>query len=694
MILSSILSSKIRSKFHDFVESSFTPQPLRTFYSNSKDFSFVEPNLSLILDNFVKILEKKSKFLGFIHIKKYFEGLSTSRIPEKSSLGFSEGIIEKTESISRRINGIIGKITERGRANKEIKEKEDKMMIPKLKISRIVMKDPKKKKEFIIENRCKELLEDMNEISQAEVKRKVLKGWKSFLFRRNEKKMKIMTLAQIRFIRFAKGFFSQVNLWLRDKRLNKAKRSIAISYLEINRLRRVMGSLHSYYLKQTQKKNTIKSFNVKAQFLMFKSWLSFVKLSQTKSLKTCLSLTHYKNKLLSKLFKTFKVRAKEIQIQKNQNELVRVFYEDKIILLCFKFLRQGCLIIKQQNERNLKAQLLYFRKLSKNFIRSLKAGCLLSIKHRHIKALSILHFSSKNKQKFIENLKSLINSRQKLDSISSKADKFRFTHLTLSPLRNWFDLTKQSHENRLSKRKGFLIYCNKLILKVLYGWKKQYPKERYKRLRTIRLQNKIEWNIVDSLFCDWLQKTIKRVRFSQEVQKNFRLKVIKKHFSALKTFSNARKSKYDKWQIKVNQMDKKKLMLGWNGMKEFYSVRAGKNIRKKTAENWYINRIFRKWNKLGKIKAYLKYLTRYHYAKYLFARWKGYIWQAAKMSYAEEHREIRVKFQVFKVFKSILTKSRDLECRLDSYAYYKNLKIAGECLDKWINLSSLNQVIE
>lgn len=650
--------------------------------------------MSLILDNFVKILEKKSKLLGFIHIKKYFEGLSTSRLPERSSLGFSDGIIEKTESISRRINGIIGKITERGRVNKEIKEKEDKMMIPKLKISKIVMKDPKKKKEFIIENRCKELLEDMNEISQAEVKRKVLKGWKSFLFRRNEKKMKIRTLAQIRFIRFVKNFFSQVNVWLREKRLNKAKKSIAISYLEVNRLRKGMGSLHNYFLKQTQKKNTIRNLNIKAQFFIFKSWSNFVRLSKTKSLKSSFSSSHYKNKLLSKLFKTFKVRAKEIQIQKNQNELVRVFYEDKILILCFKLLKKGCQIIKLQNEKNLKAQSLYFRKLSKNFIQSLKAGCLLSIKHRHIKALSILHFSSKNKQKFIDNLKDMITSRKKLDLILSKAEKFRFTHLTQSPLRTWFDLTKQSHENRLSKRKGFLIYCNKLILKVLYGWKKQYPKERYKRLRTLRLQNKIEWNIVDSLFSDWLQKTIKRVKFSQEIQKNFRLKVIKKHFLALKGFSNARKLKYDKWQMKLYQVDKKKLRFVFNGMKEFHAMRTGKNMRKKSAENWYASRIFKKWNKLGKIKAYLKYLTSYHYAKYLFARWKGYIWQAAKMSYAEEHRELRVKFQVFKVFKSILSKSRDLECRLDSYVYYKNLKIAGECLDKWINLSSLNQVIE
>jgi hypothetical protein len=166
-------------------------------------------------------MEKKAKLDGFRKIRRYFEGLSTSRALQRTYSSYSEGIAEKTESISRRISGIVGKLTQRSRIQKEIKEKEEKMLVPKLKISKIIMKDPKKKKEFIIENRCKELLDDMNDINESEVKRKVIKGWKKFIFFRKEKKLKIISLQKIRFLRFSKNFFMKTWAWVKEKQLLK-----------------------------------------------------------------------------------------------------------------------------------------------------------------------------------------------------------------------------------------------------------------------------------------------------------------------------------------------------------------------------------------------------------------------------------------------------------------------------------------
>jgi hypothetical protein len=42
-------------------------------------------------------------------------------------------------------------------------------------------------------------------------------------------------------------------------------------------------------------------------------------------------------------------------------------------------------------------------------------------------------------------------------------------------------------------------------------------------------------------------------------------------------------------------------------------------------------------------------------------------------------------------FKQTLLKAKDLEVKLNSYLYYKDLKVAGACLDKWlVSLSSLS----
>jgi hypothetical protein len=636
-------------------------------------------------------MEKKAKLDGFRKIRRYFEGLSTSRALQRTYSSYSEGIAEKTESISRRISGIVGKLTQRSRIQKEIKEKEEKMLVPKLKISKIIMKDPKKKKEFIIENRCKELLDDMNDINESEVKRKVIKGWKKFIFFRKEKKLKIISLQKIRFLRFSKNFFMKTWAWVKEKQLLKAKKQVALSFLAVNYLRKGMIALHSFKVKQIERKSLItRKFQI-FQTKIFKAWKIFIRNFNEKREKILKSRHFYESKQLGKYFKSLKVRAKEIQLSKNQDELVRVFREDKLLRSTFDLLKKGCALLSRIRKSSEKAETLYNKKLSLNFLQILKAGCLLSLKHHHIKTLSFLHFSSKNKQKFLSKLKSQVEARHELESQIQKAEEFRFDRLTRKPLLNWFLFTQNNQTNQVENYKSFLIHCKSLIEKAFYGWKKQFPKERYKRLRTLRLQNKIEWNIVDSLFCDWLKLTVQRVQFSNSLVKKKKLKVLKKYFLGLKSFYLKKREKNDfRWE-KIQKIMIKKQKKYFQALKSYFFMRMKKNLEKTNAVHVYIGKIFKKWNKLGKIKAYLKYLSSYHYAKYLFQRWKNYSYSVIKLNYAQEHHELKLMKKTLLFFKQTLLKAKDLEVKLNSYLYYKDLKVAGACLDKWlVSLSSLS----
>lgn len=673
--------------FTQFTNSTFTISPYTKSLDHPADFSFTNKSLFQTLDKLVKNTEKCCLRSTFDKLKGYFEGLSTTRLPENRNGTYSEEMIEKTENISKRIHGIIDKITEKERINKQKKLKEEQKKVPKLKIAKVLMQDPRKKKDFIMENRCKELQDDLNDLCQHEIKAKVVKAWKSFLYFRKEKQLKIKSLVTVRFLIVAQKIFHRVFSYTKEQQLKRAKLGIVRSFVTVNYLRKGMIGLHQFQVKARRMNGIIKTKEKKILQVLFEGLKKNYLAAKVKRLRYEKGDKRFLKCLLSKVFKEFKIRAKEIQIKKNQEELVRVFLNDKLICIGFSAWVKGRNILR---ERGLKANLA-FEKYSKNakkrFFNTLKAGCLLALKHRHIKTLSFLHFSTKSKQKFVEKLQALVNTK-KLELVKErKAEIFYFFKTSQKVLRTWYSFTQVYRDKKLQNYKSFLIHCKKLIENSFFGWKKQYPRERYRRLRTLRLENTINWNIIDSYFCDWLQLAAARVKFSNECVKKYKLKVLKGFFGVLKENRVKKLGKQMKNDGKIKKLLIKKKSKFFEGMKKYFFLRIGKNEQKYSAEQLYIRKIFKKWNKLGKIKAYLKYLTKYHYSKFLFIRWRDYSIEACLLNYANDHNQTRLKSKVLQYFKSIHQKHQILKEKLNSYQYYKDLKILGLYFDSMLSLS-------
>ena len=625
---------------------------------------------------FLKFSQKLTRvFLrhGFKKLNNFIENLATSRKIEKKYSNCSQQIIEKTGNISERIFNIINHISDREKSKKSI---------PKLKLEDV----KEKKSKIITAGKCNVLEKEIVEISNRQQILRVIRAWKKII---NEKKVgnfKMNTILYNRFLKLSQKIFLSFKKYLKKRKAKASKIEIAKYFYGFKLMKNGFISLRKGALLSKK----VKSIKVKNTNLLksraVATWINYTSTKQVARLTLERSLRNYYKHISQTAFNLLKIGIKLIKISKNHKELVMLFYNDKILKRTFKRIQRKININKIKYEKIIKSNKNFFRVSAKNALKYLKQYSIHSKKSAALKYLADAFYNSFNKHNFMRSLSSRVQIRKQLNENKGKALEFSNYTLTLKCLFLWQVNARRKRENKLQNYKSFLVHCKNLIEKSLYGWKKIYPRERYKRLRTLRLQNNQNWNVIDSYFSEWIRNTAQRVNKLNNCERLFKVKTIRKIFASWK--NHYKQKLYQSLEISkklqiLNLKKKKKYLIK---LKKYIKIRSDKHELKYGADLFYTYKLFRKWNLLNRKRVLLKWVTSYHYSKYLFTRWKNHAYDYKYSQYSRKFHQFRLKSKCFSNWRIIIRKFNKNRQKLESYIYYKNIKSVGVYFDKWLNI--------
>lgn len=665
--------SDVFTRIKSFRTSRPVPEP-------HKDFSFMNFINDEVLRKFEKMLRRPFLLYGFEQINSYVENLVTSRIMESSQVSYSTQIALKTESISQRINNLMSQISGKKELEKNTK------IVPKLKMSRVALKDPHMKKEYIMSNRCEDLSDDITDISRYEVCLKVVKAWKMFLFQKKALDYKVYSMRKRKFARVAKKIVTAMSEFSRTQNIKKT-RNILVSNVHCLKLMRIsFRELDKTRIngKKIKKYTKNKIFVIKQTLVEY--WKRYLKGLKSKNAHYSKIWKFTRKKLLVKYFKLLKIRAKEIQLSKNHKELAIVYFSDKLCKLTLTLLIKAVTKSKLRRAQKVLAAQHFFKTHCKHILRYFKLGVLESKHSANLKELSKQHFAKSNKKYFIKALYTKTVTHNNYHQKLVLARDHYVDYLLRCIIFTWASNVKNFKDKKLKRYRSFLIHCKNLIEKGFYGWKKIYPRLRYRRYRSLRFENTINWNIIDSYFCEWIRCTGEIVKKVNHCDRLYKLKIARKVFEAWLRYHFGVQKKYSEWEKKLEHMKKRKMKVALEKFKVYMKKREWKHSQKYYAHLVYADKIFRKWNLLCKKKILLKWITSYHYFKYIFKRWKNYSYECRYSLYAIQHHFHSLKKKVMiKWRKHIKTRQLNLQ-KLMSYRCYKNLKQCGLFFDQWVNI--------
>ncbi|OMJ81445.1 hypothetical protein SteCoe_18060 [Stentor coeruleus] len=675
-----ILYSPLRFALSDVFARIKSYKPSYPVPESHKDFSFMNFINDEVLRKFEKKLRRPFLLYGFEQINSYVENLATSRIIESNQISYTSQIALKTENISQRINSLMSQISGKKELEKNIK------IVPKLRMSRVALQDPHMKKEYIMSNRCEDLSDDITDISRYEVCLKVVKAWKKFMFQKKALDYKVYSMRKLKFARVAKKIITAMSEFSKTQKIKNTRNFLVLNVHYLKLMRISFGELYKTRIsgKKIKKYSKNKIYIIKKTLI--EHWKIFLKGLKSKNAHYSRVWKFLRKKLLVKYFKLLKIRAKEIQISKNHKELTIVYYSDKICKLALTLLIKAVTKSKLHRAQKLLASQHFFKIHCKRIIRYFKFGVLESKNSANLKNLSKQHFIKSNKKKFIKALYTKNVTHKNYNQKLSLARDHYVDYLLRCIMFTWASNVKNFKDKKLKRYRSFLIHCKNLIEKGFYGWKKIYPRLRYRRYRSLRLENNINWNIIDSYFCEWIRRTGEIVNKSNHCDRLYKLKIAKKVFDSWLCHHWRVQKKYLDWKNKLNYMKSRKTKIVLDKFKAYMKKRDWKYSQKHYAQLIYTDRIFRKWNLLCKKKILLKWITSYHYFKYIFRRWKNYSYECRYSFYAVQHHFCLLKKKVIiKWRKHIKMRQLNFE-KLESYRHYKNQKDCGIFFDQWVKI--------
>lgn len=650
---------------------------LKTILEESKDFSFMDVCNSEIFQSFSMKISKVFLKFGFEKLRNLIENLTTSRRMQRNNSSYSQFLIEKTEKISGRVLKIASRISR--------KKEKTRKSVPKLQLSEIQIEKKKKG----LSSRCSVLEDEISKISIRLKLLRLVKAWKKVTNDRKNQEFKVKAMRQSRFIRVFLKIFCGFKKFLRKTKAKASRIEVAECFYFIKLMKNSFVSLRRIGKIRKELKDIKKKKEQIAKKETLLVWANFSSKKLLRKLKNSQNRSYFAKKLVIRVFNLFKLSLKISKLSKNHKEIAILYHHDRTSKQVFKQFQKKISASRIKSEKNSKALRVFFKTAARKTLKKLKKCTTQSQKNRALKNFSILYYRNYQKKKFL----SFLSQRSKLGFLNLKKTQKSLAVYTANLLSKclylWEANAKKVKENKLKNYKSFLIHCKKLIEKSLFGWKKIYPRERYKRLRTIRLQNNQDWNIIDSFFCEWIRATAQRVNQANRIERSFKLKTVRKIFADWKrTYKEKLRKKVEKAKkLSYFTARKKEIYLG--KLKNYVRNRYSKYQYKAGADLFFTYKIFRKWNLLNKKRAILKWITSYHYSKFIFTRWKNYSFDFKYSKFSRSFYQGRLKSTSFSKWKFRLKKIKKNKEKLNSYLYYKNLKDSGVYFDKWLNTLNL-----
>lgn len=708
--LGAVLFPHLKNTFKYAIDRISRTKQLTTIFEESKDFSFIDCINSEKLERMRKTILNVYLKYAFHGLKDYLESLKTSRKGESHKTTHSQQIFEKTESITKRIHSLMYHISDKqtssvpklslkktnslgqsnyfssnrsigGISQSKVSSNSNTERLFQSKISFSSNTDRLSQSK----TSSSRLLKEINYIAARQLTVKYLRYWKQYFYKRKADKLKIYTITvnkntkiAIKYFLILKKFFYRKNG--KNHRLRLGRSIFLVKFIRkaFRAFTRVTKNLKKVKSITLQKANDNKS-------IVFNTWKVRVSVNRIKKLKKRLGENLFSKKLLGKCFKYLKIRTKELKLSKNHKEIACVFYEDKISILALKLLKKSVQISKISKEKKLKSTKFYYKNTCKKYLKLFEAQTNLTKKNSSLKNSANLFFFKSNQKKFFTCLLKQYKATQDLIKKLNKAKAFKIMNLLTIHINHWKNAVQVAKVNKFKKYQSFLTHCKNLIEKSFYGWKKIHPRERYRRIRTIRLQNHQDWNIIDSYFCEWIRLTSIRLKKAYQSERLYKIKSIKKSFESLASHykkKSAAKSNLKK-KIKVLNCLKKANYL--RKLKSYTLYRSKKNYSIYEANIIYIQKIFKKWNSLSKKKMMLKYITSYQYSKHLFTRWRNYSYEVTHSKFSRDFYRKNLKQKTFRRW-SLYYKTRSTnKKKLNSYIYYKNSKTIGALFDIWLD---------